>query len=810
MYTKIASLACTLFLIAGISFSSQAQSSHFLTGTVRDSTGQPVPYCSVSAQRAADSLNLGGTVSDTAGCYRLGFPEAGRYRVQYTHLAFRPHSEEVEIPARKTLDVRLRPATENIDEVVVVARHTKLSAGKMEVSMVGNPLAKDRTVSEVLDLLPGIRLQKEQIYINGKPASLIYIGDRQATLSELAALTADQVDKIEVQHQAGSAYDATLTGGIVRIRLRRLASGSFYGNLDAGTAQSPYLSNYSLNFPFSLQYGKLNFYNQFRAYYNDDTAHHLNTAQYLREGYGYEARTRGKSQYGGLNETLSLVYEFNPRHTLGVYGNFAWTQSDPLYAQTTAIDTLPDAENPRLPDARYTAYNHGGSIFNRIYQAVASYTIAFDSLGSRFNWKTDYVHKEVGKQYDYTTLEYASADAADPLRTERLHESFSPVTDQVHSRADLTKNFSARRTLSAGLSYHYGQANNNSVMRQLAGDQWIFLDNQSLLFINRLQNGSAYATFADAYGGFSYQAGLRFQWDRISYRENGLPEWTHRDYGRLFPEVSLSYLFNEEKSTRLNLDVSTGGGPVPSGSLILPKRIKTSDYSYTIGNPQLKPNRGFYVDLTYLLRGKWTFCYYFGNSYDLIYDFNFYDAEDPRITYQMPINLGKSFTHYLEAGVDASVTKWLRVSASVFGQFNRKFYMLDGERYRFTTRKGELYCKLIFQLHPTLRLNTSFSARTKQYWAPEKWLNADYHFSAGILKTFFKGKIVASFLYAGILYTEAIFTTEMSDGSYRARSREISTRRQSFQIGISYRFNHKATKAVSTVGTLQQAEQEYN
>ena len=40
----------------------------------------------------------------------------------------------------------------------------------------------------------------------------------------------------------------------------------------------------------------------------------------------------------------------------------------------------------------------------------------------------------------------------------------------------------------------------------------------STWFIDRTQSTGAYTQWADAYGKFSYQAGLRLQWDRIAYR----------------------------------------------------------------------------------------------------------------------------------------------------------------------------------------------------------------------------------------------------------------------------------------------------
>lgn len=435
-----------------------------LRGVVRDTTGSAVAYCTVSILQARDSTIVGGAVSDTLGCYALEFRQAGRYLLRYDHLAFRSHTEAVDIPACTTLDVALEPVTENIGEVVVLAQYTKYAAGKTTVSMVGNPLAENRTVTETLDLIPGVTVREGKVYINGNAVSTVYINDRKASEAELASLFADHVDNIEIQNKAGSAYDATTQGGVLRVKLRKQSSGSFYGNLDAGTIFSPYMENYSLQLPFSFQYKKLNIYNYISGSYDNSTSDQRDYAEYRNEGYMLNTRTQGESESFSISDALSLVYEFNPRHTLGVYGGFTWVDSDPTTTQRTTLSPMEGFDSPQLPEAHYTDYHHGGDIYNRTYQAVVDYKFAIDTLGSRLQFKADFAHQRVGKQYDYTTLEYRTPTDDTPFSTKRLHESYTPITAALEVRADLTKIFTPLRSLEAGLLYNYGQIDNNSVM----------------------------------------------------------------------------------------------------------------------------------------------------------------------------------------------------------------------------------------------------------------------------------------------------------------------------------------------------------
>ena len=248
----------------------QSQSSGgSVSGYVRDTTGRGIPHCTVSLLRYSDTTELCGTTSDTCGFFRLTYPHSGRYLIRYEHLAYRSSIRSADLPVVGPLIDTLTPWTEHIDEVVVLAQYTKYSAGKLTVSMAGNPIAKNRSVSSALDLLPGVRTDGASLFLYGKPVSLVYINGRKSSVEELRSVLAENVDEIELEKHSGSAHDAMLDGGIVRVRLRKQPSGSFYGNVSAGADFSPYLQYYNVPFAFSGQYGNLNIYNYFLSAYGD-------------------------------------------------------------------------------------------------------------------------------------------------------------------------------------------------------------------------------------------------------------------------------------------------------------------------------------------------------------------------------------------------------------------------------------------------------------------------------------------------------------------------------------------------------------
>jgi hypothetical protein len=340
-----------------------SQERFVVRGRILDAESAPVPYCSVGILELRDSTVLGGAVSDTEGRYSLHFEQAGRYLLCYDHLAYESCYRTVEVPEAQTLpDVILRPASRHIDEVVVVARNTEYRAGRYEVNMLGNPIVRNRSVMQVLDLLPGLRVSENTLSIKGTPVSVVYIDDRLVTdLGELSALRAEDVKSVEVQNKTGAAYSATTSGGIVRIRLKKLAAGSFYGNVSPSASVSRDGYSTGLALPFSAQCGRLGIYNYVSGFYGENETLDRTYSEFRNSGYSLDSEDRGRITSRNIRELLSLVYKINDRHSIGLGGQIFMGASDPSNTvHTTSAGLAWGDVPPQMPEAGYTLYRYGG------------------------------------------------------------------------------------------------------------------------------------------------------------------------------------------------------------------------------------------------------------------------------------------------------------------------------------------------------------------------------------------------------------------------------------------------------------------
>lgn len=782
-----------------------SQERFVVRGRILDAESAPVPYCSVSILESRDSTILGGAVSDTEGRYSLHFEQAGRYLLCYDHLAYESCYRTVEVPEAQTLpDVILRPASRHIDEVVVVARNTEYRAGRYEVNMLGNPIVRNRSVMQVLDLLPGLRASDNTLSIKGTPVSVVYIDDRLVTdLGELSALRAEDVKSVEVQNKTGAAYSATTSGGIVRIRLKKLAAGSFYGNVSPSASVSRDGYSTGLALPFSAQCGRLGIYNYVSGSYGENETLDRTYSEFRNSGYSLDSEDRGRITSRNIRELLSLVYKINDRHSIGLGGQIFMGASDPSNTvHTTSAGLAWGDVPPQMPEAGYTLYRYGGgTLYNRQYQGSLNYIFRFDTLGSRLSFKADYLHQNVDRNYDYDTRDFSRPEDAEPFSTELRRERYKLLGHLFASRLDLNKNFSEERSLDVGLSYDLRYADNNAPVHRFEEEEWIPDPKMSTWFIDRTQSTGAYTQWADAYGKFSYQAGLRLQWDRIAYRNAENTGYEHRDYWRLFPELSLTYTFNPEKGTNINLDLYRSSGRLPDNNALSPRRVWQSQYSYTVGNENLEPGWGYDIDLSYTLRNKLTISY--GGTWSRGSEtMTFYDPDDPNIVYTTKVNGEHGSAHNIWIDYTTLVTKWFRVKSFIHGYWYRR--EVDGDwQASYSAGGGMFNLSLMFQPHPSMIIYLDGGVELPQKRL-ETWQNSYWSLSAGITKSFCKDKLYISLDVNNILSTKLKKETVRWDNSYYSVLRQPRGHRSlRLVFSIGYRFNRNAKKSVSTVQTLQ-------
>jgi outer membrane receptor protein involved in Fe transport len=256
------------------------------------------------------------------------------------------------------------------------------------------------------------------------------------------------------------------------------------------------------------------------------------------------------------------------------------------------------------------------------------YDLKLDSLGKKLSFAGNFYRNNNDTEVNFSTLTL-------PENTIQDVKTLSKITPQIFSvQGDLELPFSFG-TIETGVKFN--QFRNSADLKYLdfENNQFIIDDEKSSTFNYREENYAAYASFAKSFGEhWETKAGIRYENTVVKSSMNNF------SYGQWFPSAFISYkedknVFSLSYSRRINR---------PSMSNLNPFRWYENPYSYSSGNPLLKPSYINNYELGYTYNNKLsTSIYYlklnnaFGQvayldgisqtgDYQNYYDNNFYGA----------------------------------------------------------------------------------------------------------------------------------------------------------------------------------------
>lgn len=219
----------------GISVSLQAQT---VSGRLVDEESRPMAFANVVILSPEDSSYVAGTVSREDGTFSLN-NSSGQERllrvssVGYVTIYKRCSGGDMGVIGMKT--------DENVlGEVVVKSQLpvTRLGDEGLITNVEGSVLSRMGTANDVLARIPGLQRKKDGFEVFGKGTPLIYINGRKLRdKEELAQLSSEDIKSVEVIHNPGARYDASV-GAVVRIRTVKRQGDGFGFRLSGDYNQS--------------------------------------------------------------------------------------------------------------------------------------------------------------------------------------------------------------------------------------------------------------------------------------------------------------------------------------------------------------------------------------------------------------------------------------------------------------------------------------------------------------------------------------------------------------------------------------------
>ena len=207
-------------------------------------TKKPVEYASVVLLWFnKDSLIAGGLAKENGEFSLDGLPPYGGYRIKITFIGYKTYEQKVYIVPPNKIDqdlgdIKLEQDEKMLKEVEVVGEKATFTMGvDRKIYNVDKDLsAKGGTALDAVKNIPTISVDADgnatlressvRIYVDGKPTTL--------TLQQIPA---DQIDRIEVISNPSVKFEASTTGGILNVVMKKNNKPGYNGMLmaNAGT-----------------------------------------------------------------------------------------------------------------------------------------------------------------------------------------------------------------------------------------------------------------------------------------------------------------------------------------------------------------------------------------------------------------------------------------------------------------------------------------------------------------------------------------------------------------------------------------------
>lgn len=189
------------FFVLALSATAQ---SYTISGVITDTLNNPLPYANILAKPLSTAIKMAFAITDESGKYELALQKGESYTITISYLGFQPIVFEQQLTADSSKDFQLRPAVNELDEVVV---NSKIAVVVKEDTIIYDPkiftTGKERKLKQLLKKLPGVEVDKNgAIFVLGKRVSKLLVDGKTffggGTKLGVENIPADAVDQVEV------------------------------------------------------------------------------------------------------------------------------------------------------------------------------------------------------------------------------------------------------------------------------------------------------------------------------------------------------------------------------------------------------------------------------------------------------------------------------------------------------------------------------------------------------------------------------------------------------------------------------------
>jgi hypothetical protein len=611
-------------------------------------TKKPVEYASVVVLWYNKDSLMGGALTQENGEFNIeNLPPMGGFRFGATQIGYKTYETKIYIQIPNKLeqdlgDIKFEVNEKLLNEVEVTAEKNTvvMSIDKRTYNVDKDLSVKGGTAVDVMKNVPGVtvdgdgnaqlRNQSPMIFVDGRPTNL--------TLQQIPA---DQIERVEIITNPSVKYDASATGGILNIIMKKnlkpgyngmamayVGTGDRYGgmlNLNVKEGRWNFSAMYSYNQAINKTLGytkrtQLDSVQQPLGYFNQDNK--VNQANVFNFG------------------KLGIDYMINNRNTITLSGMIVGGEFRTRDAQTFHVldkNSVERLHGDRINEQRAAFQNYNGQLM---------YKKTFPKAGKELTVDGNVNHTNSNNGYLFST--FSHPDSLNIPNTYQKNKG-STTADQFVFQMDYVNPISETRKFEAGVKAFYkNSVSENNTLNATNNQDFYSRDSimSNRYVIDDMVN-AAYVNYSDkTFWDVSYQAGLRFE--QSYYKGNITDKKQSFSYNypstgddilkSIFPGIYFSKKFKNSSEWQLNFSRKIQR---PNFFQLMPFVMFADRQNYRIGNPQLKPEFRNIAELNFnktYSKGSFLASAYFRYEEQPITDVAYPSLSDPTVLVNTTIN----------------------------------------------------------------------------------------------------------------------------------------------------------------------------
>ena len=623
-------------------------------------TKKPIEYASVIVLWFNKDSLLGGTLTKKNGEFSIdNLPAMGGFRFKATLIGYKTYETKFYIQLPNKIEQDLGNINFEIDEkllneveVTVKKNNLVMSIDKRIYNVDNDISVKGGTAVDVMKNVPGVtvdadgnaqlRNQSPMIFIDGRPSNL--------TLQQIPA---DQIDRIEVITNPSVKFDASSTGGILNIVMKKNLKPGYNGMLMGYAGSS---DRYGGMLNLNVKEGKWNLTSMYS--YNqaiNNTIGYTDRTQLdsIQKTLGYYRQDNVVRQLNAFNfGKIGLDYNINNRNTISINGMLMGG----LYSTN-------DKQNYNILDKNKAQLFYGKRANNQAaefqnYNSQLYYKKIFPKVGQEFTGDFNYNHTNSKNNYLFNTESHIPPDTIIIGNTFQKNNG-TTTANQFVLQLDYTNPINETKKFEAGIKSYFKNSVsiNDTKNAKITADNYIYDSVMSNHYIIDDMINAAYINYnSKTILGISYQAGLRFEQSyykgtiknknqSFSYNYPSMAEDLLKS---IFPGIYFSKKLVKNQEVQVNFSRKIQR---PNFFQLMPFIMFADKQNYRIGNPQLKPEFKNIAEINYnniFTNGSYLGSCYFRYEEQPITDVAYPSLSDPTVLVNTTVNGKNSIRYGLE------------------------------------------------------------------------------------------------------------------------------------------------------------------